>query len=451
MDNVKRHHLVNSPFAMTWFVTLLIAMIVLFVRIALRTRGVPDHIHYAGTLWGILLAIVFFLTAVEFFYLFLNSVAFLKAFPPLIGFIALSSMIAAIVLTSYGSIGFALSILIVTAFYYFFTAPEVSFATEILKLICKRFLRSSVVRTLLAAALAASIFSVFYGFLTWFAFIGGWSPLLHFAAFAAAWLTTRLIGEVAYQVCAHHAALAFFASGRSDYRAEAGGWLGLARALGWNFGIACFNGITLPLLGPFYSCAHATVADVAGRVAFLPGGVGRLVLSGYRPVHGVAVRVCGWVDRALAWPDRRGSVYSAVFGVPREEGCRRVAENAAKKYARVFDRKYCIDSLLGFTGIAIEVAVGFLGWAIAGALAVGDAVVFAGDWKTRRLAAGWAFFTAFAVLHVARMVIAALVDTLFVCFTEARRQLQDPDFEAWLEREYRVATQGEAREGNQEA
>jgi hypothetical protein len=447
LENAKRIRAPNSPYFSAWFVLMLIATLIVFFAVMLPTRIASIHGPYVGTVWGIVLAIAVVLPALELAAVLAWPAVFLRVFPVLIGALALLAMIPAIVLKSYGSIGFAVSILIVAVFYYFFTVGEIPYATAVLGLVCKRFVKTPVVLALLTGGLAAVAFSLLYGFLTWFVFIRNWSDAFYVAAVVVAWLTARVFGEVAYQVCAHYAAVFFFTSGRSEFREEGRNALAGRRALWQNFGIVCFNGLFLPLFGPFYTCAHTGVSDLAARLKFAPAAL----LSVYRPIHAVAVRVCRWADSVFGWPDRRGSIYSAVFGVPRVEGCRRVAENAARKYTRVFDKRCCVDSILGFTGIAIETIAGFLAWAIVGALLLDSGRRFRDGWQTRRLAGGWAFFTAFAVLHVGRMVVAALVDTLFVCFTEGKRHLLDPGFEAWLEGEYRQATRGSEQEGNQEA
>jgi hypothetical protein len=330
--------------------------------------------------------------------------------------------------------------------YFKFVRLDVDYADRILKEVTARIISLLIPVSLIAALVTVSLISVLFGFIVRNAYLASQSAIVHIIVLVLFWLVIRTAAEVIYQLCAFLAAFNFFTSSRSDFHTVVRPGMGFQRALFQNFGISCFNAVILPFVGPFYTCAHLLVSDLEARLEFLPPAVLGRIVTAYRSIHGFAVSACVRFDAALTWPDRRGSVYSAVFGVPRGEGCRRVAENAAFKYARVFDRLCCIDSLLGFVGLAIETATGFLGWAIGGSIIP--------EIEKRRVAGAWGFFTAFAMLHTVRLAISGIIDAFFISYVEGKRALLQPDFEGLLDRRYETAITDRAASvnvGNQAA
>jgi hypothetical protein len=361
---------------------------------------------------------------------------FVKLLPIAVALISVIAMTVSIILESYGPIGFAIVVILVSVFYFFFGATSSQYTGVVLAHIQKRFLSWHILASLFVALIVISFLAVFFGYFIWFVLIAQFSGALYAVALVFFWLTVRVFGEVIYQIVSHFAAINCFARGHSDFHGNIEPLNAIRRALFQNFGIACFNGIILPLVGPFYSCAHVTAEDLAVRLEFLPGGLGKIIARLYGCIHVRAVSTCMELDKRFEWPERRGSVYSAVYGVPRVEGCRRIAENAAMKYARVLDRLCCVDNLLGFAGLGMETVAGFLAWAVAGRLFHADDASEIDDWAVRRIVGALGFFTAFAVLHILRLTVGGLVDTLFVCCVEGWSKLHDPDFTDFLEAQY---------------
>jgi hypothetical protein len=144
--------------------------------------------------------------------------------------------------------------------------------------------------------------------------------------------------------------------------------------------------------------------------------------------------MCGAIDRQLGYPGERGAVYSALFGISRAEGCRRVAEMDIRVYADLLSHSCHADALLGFVALILEVSTAVLAWVAAGSIGGGRVVL-------RRVGAALGFFVAFALLNALRAFIRAVIETLFICFCEVPDAMANyaSSADAALRREYDAA------------
>jgi hypothetical protein len=431
LQNTRVYQAPNNCLATIWFLVSIAVSLSLFIAAALKAQSSDKFGPFLSKVWFAIFVPPLFLVSIELLSLCFAPLLFLRIAALAASGISGVAMVAAICLKSYGSIGFAIVTALVGTFYCLFVSQGIEYAQMVVKEIMKRTISRHIIISLVLVLIVVSLLSVFFGFIAWNAALAGWSVIVHVLVIILFWAVIRVAGEVTYQLCASFATDNFFTVGRSDFHDSIDAGTALRRAIFQNFGISCFNGVVLPLVGPWYTCAHLPSRDLEARLEFLPAAIRARVLGIYRPIHKAGVRACVALDAFFAWPERRGSVYSAIFGVPRAEGCRRAAENVAFKYARVLDRLCFIDSLLGFVALALETAIGFLSWAIGGAIL--------DRWHARRLAGAWGFFTAFALFHVTRLAVGGLVDAFFVCYVEGRQKLLDPEFEEYLDAQYVAA------------
>jgi hypothetical protein len=117
--------------------------------------------------------------------------------------------------------------------------------------------------------------------------------------------------------------------------------------------------------------------------------------------------MCGAIDRQLGYPGERGAVYSALFGISRAEGCRRVAEMDIRVYADLLSHSCHADALLGFVALIPEISTAVLAWVAAGSIGGGRLVL-------RRVGAVLGFFVALALLNaVTRAVVIKSAPNLY--------------------------------------
>jgi hypothetical protein len=187
-----------------------------------------------------------------------------------------------------------------------------------------------------------------------------------------------------------------------------------------------------------YFLAKLSVTDVVNAVQPISGTVAHAVSRVLYYLHVRSVKLAGVLDRAFQWPSQRGMVYCAIFGISVPQGCRRVAEIDSRFGMNAINAAWHVNSLIGVGGLCLETVGGVLGWAFASTFVRGK-----GD-KTQhihleRIAGAFGFFFSFAIIHIIRMLVAGLVDTLFICFSEDPETLRqdDPDFAAKLERQYK--------------
>jgi hypothetical protein len=163
----------------------------------------------------------------------------------------------------------------------------------------------------------------------------------------------------------------------------------------------------------------------------------RILLRVVYPLHSVSVKAAIWLDAKLKWPNQRGLVYCALFGISAPEGCRRVAELDGRFHVNRINDGWVTNMLIGVGGLCLETTCGFLTWCFAARFLKGKGAQ-SDHIYIKRTAGAFGFFLCFAFVHLCRMFLAGLVDTLFACFVECPGQLQrtDEQFAKQLEAQY---------------
>jgi hypothetical protein len=189
-------------------------------------------------------------------------------------------------------------------------------------------------------------------------------------------------------------------------------------------------------LAPVYFLARLSPNELAASAPIGQTLSQLLVRLVYQP-HVICVKVAIWLDDKLTYPNQRGLVYSGLFGISARQGCRRVAELDSRFHVNRINDGWVPNTLIGVGALCLETTCGFLAWGFAAAFLKGKANPD-DHIHIKRTAGAFGFFLCFAFVHLCRMFLAGLADTLFACFVESPGQLQksDENFAKALEAQY---------------
>jgi hypothetical protein len=412
LDNMKAPTCCRSVAPLLWLLVVLAAPIALAVH---ATEGV-EHIRAVlapfKKVWVATLTIPPGLAALELLLALALPRPFMRWGALVFSAIALAAIAPTLLWgnpIALAPIGF---LLIFTVLFLIWMVPGVPFASQML-------LFSRTVVLALPVLLTFCVFLVLvgglvglHGYIASHAVFSDWHPALFVPVVYTFWALALAVGEVLYQFVAQVVAAKIFCGPRGSEPRRWSYLVMLARALFSNLGVAAFNATVLPFLKPFYSAAQIDPSEVRERLKFCGCG-GSVIAAIYSPFHTIAVPFCECVDHLLSWPCARAAVYSAMFGIPRKDAGRRVAEIDAKFYARVMNVNCYIDYLLGFIGLLLAVACAAAGWSF------GKNVGEEQDRdKFEWLAAMFGFFAAFAFFNLVRALFAGIVDATFICYFE---------------------------------
>jgi hypothetical protein len=364
-----------------------------------------------GSSFGLsFLAVIFFPLLFLFLpFLFLQFGAFVPVF------LSLVSMIVGIVYKAYGSIAFFIFAIIFSVCYFFAMRPGVAFSATVMNFVRSILGKLPVFLSIVTGITAVTVISLFSAYLAYYAWSIGWGTTVYVYIIITFWYLVSVVSQCVYQICAQVVGHQYFSGAASPGLPAILHFL--KRGLVDNLGIASFNAFFLQLFRPFYAWARISPSEVQTRVTFLPSLAGRVLSAFFTPFHLISVPLCQGLDNMGSYPSQRGSVYSAFFGVSREEGCRRIAEIDSRFYACVLNENCYVDFLFGFVALGFEIWCGIIAWGIA-TDTVQDGFFEEFAIYYQRLAAGFAFFITFGFLQVVRMAIAGIVDAAFVCFFE---------------------------------
>jgi hypothetical protein len=290
----------------------------------------------------------------------------------------------------------------------------------------------------LAVGFALSIIiSVFGSIFVYYSASLGWNGIAYVPVIWAFWYLILLAGQIVYQLTAQLVALAYFTH-ESVMIGTGSVW---KRAFGYNLGISGFNALLLPFFQPFYFWAKLDPLELRFRLRAIPEKLAIVISNIFGVIHDIAVSICSMLDQELMYPNERGVIYSALFGITRSEGCRRVAEIDLRVYADLMSANCYADPLLGFMAEVLEIAMAILGWVVAAKL--GDVVEEESLLRIKRVGAALGFFVTFALLYILRTFVRAVIETLFICFYELPEQMShySADADAKIRKEYEDAVQ----------
>jgi hypothetical protein len=145
-------------------------------------------------------------------------------------------------------------------------------------------------------------------------------------------------------------------------------------------------------------------------------------------LHVGIVSVTGRLGRVFTWPSQRGIVHWAIFGIAAPQGYWRFAKIHSRFGTSSINTAWHVKSLVG---------VGVLGWSFSSTFVRGKGNRTQHTHVTR-VAVAFGFFCSFAIIHILRMVVARLADTLLICFAEDPETVRrdDPAIDATLEEQY---------------
>jgi hypothetical protein len=426
--NWRKQHELNDLCPLSWVgVGLVMLIVLLAVLVSRRESGV---FGVDSTLLTVTYPLSFFwccLVSLSFKYF----TTFLLRFGIFVaGGIAVAAVVIAAALGTAEALGILVPIAFIVIVYYFCYDHSAAFAVRIVEFMMTRFASIELFMAwgfgflLLIGICFLATYVVYYAAaLHW----SGWVyvPILYFF-----WYLVHFVGQIVFQIIAQLIGFGYFTQDPHDLK-QGGIW---RRALIDNLGISAFNAAIIPCVLPFYWFAKLDPMEVRDRpVKKLPEVIGRILSNLFAPIHNLAIGICVCLDREFSYPFERGAIYSALFGISRAEGTRRVAEIDAKAYLDLLTGSIPIDALLGHIAILLETAGALVGWAT-------GRMVGGGDRHIERVGAAVGFFVAFPMLHLFRVIVRASIETLFICFYEFPDQMQTvaADVDELIRRQYEM-------------
>jgi hypothetical protein len=221
------------------------------------------------------------------------------------------------------------------------------------------------------------------------------------------WVLNLGVGEILYQFIGQVVAARILIGPRGSEPRQWSHLMMLGRAMITNLGVVAFNATVWPLIRGFYVFAQVHPSEVEERCGFCPT-MGCCIGAMYAPFHRISVRICRWLDRVLATPSPRGALYSAMFGIPREAGSRRIAETDAKYFTALMGINCYIDYLVAYIGLLLAVSCASAGW--------GYGAKF--DEVSAHLWCAFGGFATFGFCNVVRMLLLGITDATFISYFE---------------------------------
>jgi hypothetical protein len=370
-----------------WTVALVVAVLFLVILFAvLYFEHEPADVG-VWRIWAMSFCLGLFWNSLEFV-LFLFAPAALVRYSCF--WVAGVSVLASIVPLVYGFFAAAAvpaTVVLASIAFFLIYRGRLNFTVLILRFTLWRFFSVPVVTAWYVGLIIVAGISIFVGQTALYCLEMRMHWIIYVFIGAVYWFIVNVVGQIVYHIAAHLVGIAYFGRARQEQ------WVGLVwlRGFLYNLGIACFNAAILPFVQPLYWWTAPRVCH----------GLRRL-----------AARACTGLDRRLTYPLDRGVIYSALFGVSRAEGTRRVAELDSKVYLRLLNSLCVADQVIGFAALVLELLTSVVVWTV---IRVAKSK-FLGT--IEYVAAGIEFFITFGFLHIRRMVVKALVETILICFFE---------------------------------
>ena len=260
-------------------------------------------------------------------------------------------------------------------------------------------------------------FSVFYGILCqWNGFYSAFAVVVY-------WYCVSVLGQMTYQMGAQLTAYKFFLEGCLGVEYTRGD---IVARMWQNLGIACVNAFFIPVLYPFHALAKMDPDEcqAIARKYCDEEFAAKIVGSVCRVLHRIGLQLATSADSRLGYPSEEGSVYSAMFGVTRLEGCRRFAEIRSKNYVDLMHQRCMIDYLFGFVMLAIEITAAILVWDSSTVVGTLYGLILPAVNRSKRLGGAFGFFAVFGCFHIAKQLIKSITDTTIICFYEVPQRLR---------------------------
>ena len=289
-----------------------------------------------------------------------------------------------------------------------------------LEVVAEHFKWSRIIGLFISMLILVNLMAFLWGFSVWLGLLNTWNGAYSAFALLSYWYIISVLGQITYQAAAQLSAYKFFLEWTHgvDFKTS-----DVTGRIWQNMGIACVNGILIPLLYPFQSLARLDPVECKAIAEYyVDDNFAKFVVSFIKGLHGIGVSVSSAFDKSLVYPSEEGSVYSAIFGVTRKEGCRRYAEIRSKNFVDVIQYRCSIDYLFGFFMIAIEACAGFTGWNCATKFF--DMFSMFDFWKRFQMLGGAAgFFLAFGFFQITKQLIKGITDAIIICFYECPHRM----------------------------
>jgi hypothetical protein len=348
--------------------------------------------------------------------------------------LALGGLVFSLFARFIGSIGFLAVVILIAVIQWAFFQMRAEFSALVIRWFRGRRTRLDwgFVSVLLVSCLVLGYF-VMAVFGCYYAASLHWSVAFHIFVFLIYWHIVVVVGAIAYQAISIVSTVVYF-----DVPNFPSARVLLARLLAKSVGISVIRTLLLTVTAPIYFFAKVSVSEIVNLIRPINELIARIVSRVLYFLHMACLTFAPKLDRVFHWPSQRGMIYCAAFGVSSHEGCRRVAELDSRFGANRINAGWHANSVIGVGGLCLETIAGVVGWAFVSAL-LGDVEPAAEHTAVKAVVGVGAFFAMFTFIHLIRMIIAGMAETLFIWFVEESGSLRrvDPDFAKEVEVQYR--------------
>ena len=137
------------------------------------------------------------------------------------------------------------------------------------------------------------------------------------------------------------------------------------------------------------------------------------------------------IESFIAWMNKYGLIYCAIFGVPYTEGCRRYTELSCKKFCDVIMRSSIISTAISYNLLFFVIGAGIFGYALG--------YFLYDDVLAEIYICSFTIVFAMMIFEVIANPINVIPDTILVCFVEDPSRLMTTAYELYeiIEKQYK--------------
>lgn len=403
-----------------WAIAFLTNIIIVIICFSIAcSRGRPGYIYFPQNDTGIGYSfLMVFLGLVIHFCMFFILPAIFVNYGIFIALgINLGATIIALCLRLWSSIAYFLISLILGGVYYFYSQKGSNFTIALISfMIQKHFHRPlNIVFLVIHFAFTISI-SLIFMYMINYAVLCGWNFVFHiYAMYSFFWIICT-IGQSVYMTAAHVSFVEFFLV---DAPQESQNLVfeAMLRAFTYNFPIACYTGFLLPIVEPFRRIALYDTTDTAIRLTRLGEKTANVALKFLNGLRGFCVAIVTQFDKYFEYPTRYGMIYSAVFGVPYEEGTRRYAEKSCKTYLHLLTQRCDVDIIYQFRCLNAAIICAFMTYASQSYHYRGNSA------HISYIGGACGFFLAFALFNMIRRHFLGAIEAIIIAYSEDTKRM----------------------------
>ncbi|KAH0785841.1 XYPPX repeat family protein [Histomonas meleagridis] len=354
---MKRYN--NYVFSIFFFLNLIVTITVGSVAISRTIR------FTIGNALGICFLFSFVFIILNFLFMWLFPELYLKIgvwIEPVFGIIG---MIIGCCCKFYLSIGWWALVIVLAVFYFFFTRHSITFSKCLLQMSIRTqfFMHPSNFIFLASNIILITFVAIYFGY-SFVCIRSVWSSsgiaANIYMFLSMVWIINTITNMV--YMSSGSAASAYYYTNGTIYDIKFPISKSLLRSYFFNLGSAARAAITVPLSEYIHVVGRFEARSVFDRI--FAKNVSSFFVNFIKKLSYVAALFAKPIDILFTYPTRQGLLYSSIFGVPFDEGCRRFAEISVKNYCNLLNEIQTIGSNLAFHTLSNVIITTYTTYAI---------------------------------------------------------------------------------------